>query len=86
MAKQIAIRIPDDQLEALDRAIEAGSLESRADGVRKGLTRLLAELREERIAREYREAYTRQPDDPAVGEAGAILLAEAFKREGEGRR
>lgn len=83
MAQQIAVRIPDDQLAALDRAIDAGSFESRADGVRQGLTRLLAELREREIAREYREAYTRHPDDPAVGEAGAILLAEAFRREEE---
>jgi Arc/MetJ-type ribon-helix-helix transcriptional regulator len=84
IAQQIAIRIPDDQLKALDAAIEAGVFESRADGVRRALERLLGELREQEIAREYREAYARQPDDPAVGEAGAKLLAEAFRRE-EGR-
>ncbi len=81
MAPQIAVRIPKDQLEALDRAVEAGAFESRAHGVREALKRLLAALREERIAREYREAYTRHPDDSALGEAGAELLAEAFRRE-----
>ena len=81
MTQQIAIRIPSDQLQALDEAVEAGAFESRADGVRQALALLLSELREEKIAREYREAYARQPDDPAVGEAGAKLLAEAFKRE-----
>ncbi|HEV7482048.1 MAG TPA: ribbon-helix-helix domain-containing protein [Solirubrobacterales bacterium] len=81
MTQQIAIRIPDAQLQALDDAVEAGSFESRADGVRQALARLLSELREEKIAREYREAYARHPDDPAVGEAGAKLLAEAFRRE-----
>jgi Arc/MetJ-type ribon-helix-helix transcriptional regulator len=90
MSQQIAVRIPNDQLEALDRAVESGAFESRAHGVREALTRLLAELREEQIAREYREAYTRHPDDPAVGEAGALLLAEAFRRAeekgGEGPR
>lgn len=84
MTQQIAIRIPDDQLRALDNAVEAGSFESRADGVRQALTRLLGELREQEIAEEYRQAYTRYPEDPAVGEAGAKLMAEAFKRE-EGR-
>jgi Arc/MetJ-type ribon-helix-helix transcriptional regulator len=84
MTQQIAIRIPDDQLQALDDAVKAGSFESRADGVRQALARLLSELREQEIAREYRQAYARHPDDPAVGEAGAKLLAEAFKRE-EGR-
>lgn len=81
MTQQIAIRIPDDQLRALDDAVKEGSFESRADGVRQALTRLLSELREEKIAREYREAYARYPDDPVVGEAGAKLLAEAVRRE-----
>lgn len=71
-------------MQALDDAVEAGRFESRADGVRQALTRLLRELREEEIAREYREAYARHPQDPAIGEAGAKLLAEAFERE-EGR-
>jgi Arc/MetJ-type ribon-helix-helix transcriptional regulator len=84
MSQQIAVRVPDDQLKALDRAVKSGAFESRADGVRQGLTRLLAGLREQEIAREYREAYTRFPDDPAVGEAGALLMAEAFRREEEG--
>jgi Arc/MetJ-type ribon-helix-helix transcriptional regulator len=80
MTQQIAIRIPVDQLQALDSAIEAGRFESRADGVRQALTRLLGELREEEIAREYRDAYTRHPQDPAVGRMGAKLAAEAFRR------
>lgn len=81
MAKQIAVRIPDEQLDAVDREVEEGTFESRADAVRRALTGLLSELREQRIAREYREAYTQHPDDPAIGSAGAELLAEAFRRE-----
>ena len=83
MSQQIAIRIPDDQLEALDQAIEDGAFESRAHAVREGLRQVLVELREQEIAQEYREAYTRYPDDPKVGRAGAKLLAEAFRREEE---
>ena len=83
MSQQIAVRIPDDHLEALDRAVGAGTFDSRADAIRQALTRLLGELREQQIAREYREAYSQHPDDPAVGEAGAKLLAEAFRREEE---
>ncbi len=81
MAQQIAVRIPDEQLQALDRAVAAGTFASRADAVRQAVTRLLGELREQQVAREYREAYSRYPDDPAIGEAGAKLLAEAFRRE-----
>lgn len=81
MSIQVAIRIPDDQLKELDDAVKAGEFKSRAEAVRRALTGMLAELREREIARQYREAYARYPDDPAVGEAGAKLLAEAFRRE-----
>jgi Arc/MetJ-type ribon-helix-helix transcriptional regulator len=86
MSQQIAIRIPDDQLQALDKAIEARHFESRADGVRQALKQLLDDLREQEIALEYRRAYERYPLDPAIGEAGAELLAEAVRREEEGSR
>lgn len=83
MSQQIAIRIPDDQLRELDDAVKAGHLESRADGVRRALKQLLDDLREQEIALEYRRAYERYPLDPAIGEAGAKLLAEAIRREEE---
>lgn len=84
MTPQIAIRISEQQLKALDEAVESGEVASRSDGVRRALTGLLAEIREREIAREYREAYTRHPQDPKIGEAGAILLAEFYKREEAG--
>jgi Arc/MetJ-type ribon-helix-helix transcriptional regulator len=81
MTLQIAIRIPDDQLRELDDAIKRGQFKNRADGVRRALGDLLAELREGEIAREYREAYTQQPQDPEIGLAGAKLLADFYERE-----
>jgi len=84
MTPQIAIRISEQQLEALDEAVEGGEIASRSDGVRRALTGLLAEIREREIAREYREAYTRHPQDPKIGEAGAILAAEFYRREEAG--
>ena len=81
MASQIAVRIPDAELRELDGAVKAGEFESRAEGVREALRLLLRELREREIARQYREAYARQPGDPAIGEAGAALLAEAIQAD-----
>ncbi len=81
MTPQIAIRIPDDQLRELDEAVERGQFKSRADGMRRALGNLLAELREREIAREYREAYARQPQDPEIGRVGAKLLSDFYKRE-----
>jgi hypothetical protein len=49
--------------------------------MRRALGDLLAELREQEIAREYREAYTRQPQNPEIGRVGAKLLADFHERE-----
>lgn len=81
MSKQIAVRIPDEQLKELDETVDRGEFANRADAVRRALTGLLAELREREIAREYRDAYTRHPQDPKIGETGAILAAEFYKHE-----
>lgn len=81
MAFQIAIRIPDDELRELDEAVKRGQFKSRADGMRRALGDLLAALREREVAREYREAYTRQPQDPKIGRVGAKLLSDFFERE-----
>jgi len=81
MSPQIAVRIPEEELQELDRAVAAGEFESRAAAVRNGLRRLLDELREREVARQYRQAYGRHADDPEAGEAGAALLAEAIGRE-----
>jgi len=81
MSLQIAIRIPDEQLQELDRAVDEGEFKSRAEGVREALRRLLSDWRERDIARQYREAYARRPDDSAIGETGAALLAEAVEAE-----
>jgi Arc/MetJ-type ribon-helix-helix transcriptional regulator len=81
MTRQIAIRIPDQQLEQLDKAVERGEFGSRSEAMRHALSGLLAELRERGIAREYREAYGRQPQGPEIGRAGAKLLADFYERE-----
>lgn len=78
---QIAIRLGERELAALDELVESGAATSRADAVRRGLALLSARAREEWIAAEYRRAYTEQPQ----GEEDAPWLdaaaREAF-REG----
>jgi Arc/MetJ-type ribon-helix-helix transcriptional regulator len=89
MATQIAVRIPDAALTAVDAAITAGRFESRAAAVREGLERLLADEREREIAEDYRRAYSKQPEDEAIGQAGLTLMAESIAeldRESDDRR
>jgi Arc/MetJ-type ribon-helix-helix transcriptional regulator len=81
MAVQIAVRLPDEDLERLDAAVARGSYPSRAAAVRAGLQRLLRDERETQIAEAYRQGYAAEPADPEIGEAGlelgTTLLAEA---------
>lgn len=84
MSSQIAVRIPDSVLAALDEAVGAGRFESRAAAVRQGLDRLLEDEREREIAASYRRAYADRPEEEWVGEVGLALAADRI-RELEGR-
>ncbi|HEY8866379.1 MAG TPA: ribbon-helix-helix protein, CopG family [Solirubrobacteraceae bacterium] len=81
MSQQIAIRLPDEDLDRLDEVIAAGGYASRAAAVRAAIDMLLREEREREIADEYRRAYGEHPQEPWVGEAGLALGAEAIRQQ-----
>jgi len=83
MSEQVAVRIPEKDLAAVDEAVRAGRFASRAAAVREGVSRLLRAERERQIAESYRRAYSEQPQEEWLGEMGAALLAEAVAREPE---
>jgi Arc/MetJ-type ribon-helix-helix transcriptional regulator len=79
MSAQIAVRIPEQYLAALDEAVRAGRFASRAAAVREALDRLLASEREREIAEEYRRAYAQHPEEDWVGRVGEALMAESIE-------
>jgi Arc/MetJ-type ribon-helix-helix transcriptional regulator len=79
MSAQIAVRIPERYLAALDEAVRAGRFASRAAAVREALDRLLASEREREIAEEYRRAYAQHPEEDWVGRVGEALMAESIE-------
>lgn len=81
MSQQIAIRLPDADLDRLDQVIAGGGYASRAAAVRAAIDMLLREERERDIAEEYRRAYSEHPAEPWVGEAGLTLGADAIRQE-----
>jgi Arc/MetJ-type ribon-helix-helix transcriptional regulator len=81
MSVQIAVRLPDDDLERLDAAVARGVFPSRAAAVRAGLQRLLGEEREAQIAEAYRRGYASDPEADWVGEAGLRLGAAQLAKE-----
>jgi Arc/MetJ-type ribon-helix-helix transcriptional regulator len=77
---QIAVRLSDEELALLDEAVAEGVVASRAAGVRAGVALLARQLREERIAEEYRRAYEQhplEPDEEAFLHAAAEALPPA---------
>ncbi|MGH2714535.1 MAG: ribbon-helix-helix domain-containing protein [Thermoleophilaceae bacterium] len=79
MSAQIAVRIPERYLAAVDEAVRAGRFPSRAAAVREALERLLAEEREGEIVEQYRRAYSRDPQEDWVGRVGEALMAESIE-------
>lgn len=81
MAAQIAVRLSDEELAALDWIVERCRLGSRAEGVRAALAELTARLRAEVVTRSIIEGYTRQPESPEeLAEAERATL-EAIAEE-----
>lgn len=84
MTQQIAIRIPDDELAALDDAIARGSFPNRAAAVREALSRLLRLERERAIDEAYRRGYGAEPQEEWVGEVGLAAFASLVEAEQKG--
>ncbi len=78
---QIAVRLTEGELRALDSAVAEGAFRSRADAVRAGIRMLEHEQREARIAASYRDAYASAPlsdDETRVLDAAAALAGDAL--------
>jgi Arc/MetJ-type ribon-helix-helix transcriptional regulator len=78
---QIAVRLTEGELRALDAAVAEGTFRSRAEAVRAGLQLLEDELREQRIAASYRAAYTASAltdDETRALDVAVALAGEAL--------
>jgi Arc/MetJ-type ribon-helix-helix transcriptional regulator len=81
MSQQIAIRIPDHDLSALDEAIADGRFPSRAAALREALTRLLRDERRRAIEEADRRGYGTHPQEEWVGESGLAAFAALVAAE-----
>lgn len=75
MSQQIAIRIPDHDLEALDDAVAQGRFPNRAAAVREALRRLLRDERRRATEAADTRGYGAAPQEEWVGEAGLTGFA-----------
>jgi len=80
----VQTRLDDDELRALDAAVERGRFASRSDALRAGLAHVLREEREREIVAAYERGYGRQPQEPWIGELGLALLDKVVRAEQQG--
>lgn len=81
MTIQIAVRIADEIADELDRAVARGEFATRTEAIRVGLEALAKRLRDDEIAKEYRDAYGAKPQEEWVGAFGLTLLQSAVAGE-----
>lgn len=78
---QIAVRLSEKELKALDAVVSDGRFRTRAEAVRAGIRLLGREAREERVADSYRRAYAvpLAEDEAQMLDAAAALAGEALR-------
>jgi len=78
--KIIQVPMNEELLKKLNKFSKKQKVK-RAALVRQACERLLKQLQEEELDRQYVEGYRRIPEDPAIGEAGLKLAAEVLAKE-----
>ena len=79
--EQIAVRIPEEQLEVLDDLVARGVYETRAAAVRAGVDALVELDRRLRVDREIVDGYRRSPPTNAEQQAAIASMREAIAEE-----
>lgn len=78
--KIIQVPMDEELLKNLNKVCKKQKVK-RAALVRQACERLLKQLQEEEMDRQYVEGYKRIPEDPAIGEVGLKLAAEILVKE-----
>lgn len=81
MSTQIAVKLPDEVVSAVDRLVEEGAYDSRSQAVRSALDRLLRESRSRRIDEAFRQGFQRRPDRPEEVADATRLAIDAIHDE-----
>lgn len=85
MTIQVPVRLSQEDVAALDQAVERGRYRSRSDALREGLARVLKEERDREIEEAYRRGYGKYPQEEWIGKAGLAAFAAFVKAEERGK-
>ena len=82
MTIQVPVRLTEEDVAALDKAVAEGRYASRSDALRAGLARVLREEREREIDEAYRRGYGTHPQEDWIGQAGLAAFSGFDAAEG----
>jgi Arc/MetJ-type ribon-helix-helix transcriptional regulator len=81
MTTQIAVKLPEDLLEAVDRLVETQRFASRSEIVRAGLQRMIADDAAATLDRAFVDGFTQHPDSDADLRRATTLAIESIDDE-----
>lgn len=81
MPKQIAVKIPDEMLDAVDDLVAAGRFSSRSGAVRAGLSMVVNQAERDVVDRAFAEGFRRHPDTPDELADARRLALDAIEDE-----
>lgn len=81
MTIQIAVKLPDDLVEAVDRLVTEEQFENRSAAVRAALRSLLHASRSQAVDRAFAEGFARLPEDVDEMRQATDLAVDAIEAE-----
>ncbi len=75
MTQQIAVKLSEDLITALDNLVASGRFESRSGAVRAGLRLVIRDAVREQIDRSFADGFRRMPEtDDEIAEARRLAI------------
>jgi Arc/MetJ-type ribon-helix-helix transcriptional regulator len=81
MTIQIAVKLPDEVVDAIDRLVADGRFASRSDAVRRGLDRVVRDAHADRIDQAFADGFRRHPERPEELADAERLAIESIEDE-----
>jgi len=76
MTKQIAVKLPDDLVDELDRLVKGGTFDSRSQAIRTGIEAMVARQHRQEVDRRFRDGAARFPETTEdIDEATALAIS-----------
>jgi Arc/MetJ-type ribon-helix-helix transcriptional regulator len=81
MKTQIAIKLPEELVAAVDRLVDEGHYESRSDAVRTGIGMVVRKADRQRVDRAFAQGFARTPESAGELADARRLAIEAIEDE-----